>query len=150
MKVNFSAIVIAAILLFSSTACKKSESNTPATKKSSLSYEVNGNPVQCDVFGLGVVGGATDNTEISASVSSSAANSVSLAIEKDVVGSFGLYYMSVIYNGKLYEGTIGGLVTNVSTNNAEKIQGTFSGQCHEITTPSNSITITKGKFEVFR
>jgi len=149
MKVKFSVIFIAAAIIFSATACKKTETNS-TQKKSSLSYKVNGIGVVCDVFGLGVVGGATDNTKISASVSSSAANSVSLAIEKDVVGVFALYSVFVIHNGKQYERGSGEFVTNVSTNNAEKIQGTFSGKCYELSAPSNFIEITDGKFEVFR
>lgn len=146
MKLRFLPIFASLVLILCLFSCSKSDSNNNNnTKKSSLSYEVNGTLIQCDVITLGVVGGATDNTEISGSKTGTN-NSISLAVEKDVVGNFALYDMYIQYGGVEYNRTV--VVTNVVTNNAEKIKGTFSGEFTAL--GIGSITVTNGQVEAFR
>lgn len=133
------------ILFFCSCSDDNNEPDLNNTMESSISYTINSQDYLFDLIGFGPVGGAEDNTSISGGITGDSNNSISFAITGNTVGAFSMYSLSITYQGNEYFDNEN-FNTNVTINNDEKIQGTFSG---EITAGLQIINVNNGTFEVY-
>ena len=155
---KFSFFNLAAALLFSLFfySCSKKEARpVDSANQSTLSYEVNGTLIQCNVMSIDEGTGITGDISVNGNDSTSDKHGISLLIRQNTVGDSALYAIFIRYHVDFLDSWGGATqesdaVVNVTVNNPEKVKGTFSGRFPNLNLPSRHVMITNGQFEVFR
>jgi hypothetical protein len=149
MKLNITKTTKLLLLIFSMSfffACSSDDDGGSATgTNSSISYKVNGETFNCNIVGYAV--DEFNYISISGGFSNDSDNSTSLLVFGDQVGSDAFAgSTTILYNGVEYFAYVG----NVIINNTDKVQGTFSGTFNINNTGNQTITVTEGRFEIFK
>lgn len=129
-------------------ACSSDDDGGNATgTNSSISYKVNGQAFNCNIVGYAV--DEFDRQTISGGFNNDSNNSLSFRGYIDEVGADAIFNSIIIFNGDSYNDFgQSNFLSNVIINNAEKVQGTFSGTL--VNDEGETITVTEGQFEIFK
>ncbi|WP_298519397.1 hypothetical protein [uncultured Kordia sp.] len=139
------------------TSCSSSDDSIeePTPEESFIRATIDDAEQNADIIGYSTSttnGGSSILYSITGTINTDTTNNtILLNIIDDETGANAALFdlpIRVFYNGVDYSDSDGTIAINVTINNSEKIEGTFSGELREASNPGSNIQITNGSFRI--